>query len=75
MKIEKVNAGFTETIDWRTQGIITPIRNQGQCGSCWAFASTAAHETYQIQQRRQPADINLSEQQLVDCATAQPYGN
>jgi cathepsin L len=73
--VEPVNAGFTATIDWRTQGIITPIRNQGQCGSCWAFAATAAHETYQVQSRHQPNTINLSEQQLVDCATAEPYGN
>jgi C1A family cysteine protease len=72
---EPVNAGFQGNVDWRTRGIITPVKNQGQCGSCWAFASTAAHESYQIQNRHQPATIVLSEQQLVDCATEQPYGN
>lgn len=74
-KDEPVNAGFAGEVDWRNRGIITPIKNQGKCGSCWAFAATAAHETYQIQYRNQPKDIVLSEQQLVDCSTAQPYGN
>lgn len=74
-KEEPINAGFAGEVDWRTKGIITPIKNQGKCGSCWAFAATAAHETYQIQFRNHNKDIVLSEQQLVDCSTAQPYGN
>lgn len=74
-KEEPVNTGFAGEVDWRTRSIITPIKNQGKCGSCWAFAATAAHETYQIQFKNQPKDIVLSEQQLVDCSTAQPYGN
>jgi C1A family cysteine protease len=75
IKEEPVNAGFAGTVDWRTRGIVTPIKNQGQCGSCWAFAATAAHESYQIQVRHQPSNITLSEQQLVDCSTGSPYGN
>jgi len=75
IKEEEVNAGFTVTIDWRTTGIVTPVKNQGQCGSCWAFGATAAHESYQILNRHQPNTINLSEQQLVDCATGSPYNN
>lgn len=72
---EEVNAGFRGAVDWRNTGIITPIKNQGQCGSCWAFASTAAHESYQIQTKHQPKTIVLSEQQLVDCAHDSPYEN
>lgn len=75
IKEEKINEGFKATVDWRTQGIITPIKNQGQCGSCWAFAATAAHESYQIQNRNQPKTLTLSEQQLVDCSTGSPYEN
>lgn len=75
LQVEEVNAGFRGSVDWRNTGIITPIKNQGQCGSCWAFAATAAHESYQIQNKNQPKTINLSEQQLVDCAHESPYEN
>lgn len=72
---EPVNAGYNGEIDWRKHNIITSIKNQGACGSCWAFAATAAHESYQVQHRKQPLNISLSEQQLVDCSTGEPYGN
>lgn len=75
LELEPVNNGFEATIDWRNANIITSIKNQGRCGSCWAFAATAAHESYQVQNRHQSLKIDLSEQQLVDCATAEPYGN
>jgi C1A family cysteine protease len=70
---EPVNAGFQGQIDWRTKGLVTGVKNQGQCGSCWAFGATAAHESYQIQTKGQASSINLSEQQLVDCSGA--FGN
>jgi len=54
--------------DWRSDGKVTPIRNQGGCGSCWDFAAMGAFETsYAI---RNGDLIDTSEQQMMECAKA-----
>lgn len=57
-------------IDWTTKGAVSPIKNQGSCGSCWAFSATGVLESWALMKGQ---TVSLSEQQLVDCS--KKYGN
>ncbi|XP_042407471.1 thiol protease SEN102-like [Zingiber officinale] len=66
------NADVPPSIDWRQRGAVTQVKNQLQCGSCWAFSAVAAVEG--IHQIATKHLVSLSEQELIDCDTKYDEG-
>jgi len=67
-------------VDWRTQGAVTPVKNQGHCGGCWAFSTTGSVEgAWKIAGNDLPVTgcgptgCGFSEEQLMDCS--KKFGN
>lgn len=64
------NADFPEFFDWTDFDKVTPVKNQGKCGSCWTFSTVGAMEAHALlsHDTTPSPKFNFSEQQLVDCA-------
>jgi len=65
--VAPVSTVAPSSFDWRSKGGITPVKDQAQCGSCWAFSCTESIESVYMIKAGKKNQVPLSPQQIVDC--------
>ncbi|CAG9765400.1 unnamed protein product [Ceutorhynchus assimilis] len=66
-KLNRTIRQISDSVDWRNQGAVTPIKNQKDCSSCWAFSAVGSLEGQYY--KKYGNLISISEQNLIDCST------
>ncbi len=69
----KPSGEIKSILNWKTKGAVTRVKNQGKCGSCWAFTAVGALEG--LHAIKKGSLVEFSEQELVDCTLGGAYGN
>lgn len=70
--VPKVGDNLPDSVDWREKDVLVGVKDQGQCGSCWAFSAVATIEA--VNKMVTGDSISLSEQELIDCDTSYNSG-
>ncbi len=73
IRISGALSAIPSSFDWRNYNVVTPPKNQGSCGSCWAFSAIGFLESELIRRSLADKTVDLSEQFLMQCDTSS-YG-